>query len=58
VSRDAFPGMQIITREQTREQMTGVEPRWNDNGLKVQLPQYLQALEKKLADSRARHISG
>jgi len=37
--------------------MATVEPRWNDEGLKVQLPQYIQALEKKLAEVRASHAS-
>ena len=31
----AFPGLQIITHEKTRELMLTVEPRWNDKGLKA-----------------------
>lgn len=54
VYRSAFPDLQIITHQKTLEQMTQVEPRWNDDGLKVQLPKYLEALEKKLQDLRAK----
>ncbi len=53
VFQAAFPDLQIVTHEKTREQMLTVEPRWNDEGLKVQLPQYLASLEKKLAEARA-----
>jgi glyoxylase-like metal-dependent hydrolase (beta-lactamase superfamily II) len=54
VYQAAFPDLQIITHEKTREQMLAVEPRWNDDGLKVQLPQYLASLERKLAEAKAR----
>jgi glyoxylase-like metal-dependent hydrolase (beta-lactamase superfamily II) len=54
VYQAAFPGLQIVTHEKTREQMLAVEPRWNDEGLKVQLPRYLASLEKKLAEARAK----
>ena len=57
VFQEAFPGLQIVTHEKTREQMITVEPRWNDDGLRVQLPQYLDALERKLADFRAQSAS-
>ena len=40
----AFPGLQIITHEKTRELMLTVEPRWNDKGLKEDLPQFLDGL--------------
>jgi cyclase len=53
VFKSAFPGLEIITHEKTREQMLDVEPRWNDEGLHVQLPQYLGVLEKRLAAARA-----
>jgi cyclase len=53
VFKSAFPDLQIITHEKTREQMITVEPRWNGEGLNVQLPQYLEGLEKKLAAARA-----
>src|ERR1043165_6713919 len=35
----AFPGLQIISHEKTRELMLNVEPRWNEKGLKEDLPQ-------------------
>jgi glyoxylase-like metal-dependent hydrolase (beta-lactamase superfamily II) len=43
-----FPDLQIITHEKTLEQLKTVEPRWNDQGLKVGLPQYLQEFEKRV----------
>ncbi len=54
VFQEAFPGLPIITHEKTRELMLAVEPRWNDEGLKVQLPQYLASLEKRLAEARTK----
>lgn len=54
VYRSAFPDLKIIAHQKTREQMMEVEPRWNDDGLKLQLPQYLDALDKKLQELRAK----
>jgi glyoxylase-like metal-dependent hydrolase (beta-lactamase superfamily II) len=51
----AFPALQIITHEKTRELMLTVEPRWNDKGLKQDLPQFLDGLEKQIAAARARN---
>lgn len=53
VFASAFPGVQIITHETTRKLMMEVEPRWNDEGLKVQLPGYVEMQEKNLAAARA-----
>lgn len=51
----AFPGLQIITHEKTRELMLTVEPRWNDKGLKVDLPQFLDGFEKQIASAKAKN---
>lgn len=50
----AFPDLQIITHEKNLQMMREVEPSWNDEGLKVQLPAYLESLEKGLAQAKAR----
>jgi glyoxylase-like metal-dependent hydrolase (beta-lactamase superfamily II) len=50
----AFPGLQIITHEKTRELMLTVEPRWNDKGLKEDLPQFLEGFEKQIAAAKAK----
>ncbi len=51
----ANPGLQIITHEKTRELMLNVEPRWNDKGLKEDLPQYLDGFEKQIAAARTKN---
>lgn len=51
----AFPGLQIITHEKTRELMLTVEPRWNDRGLKEDLPQFLDGFEKQIAAAKAKN---
>jgi cyclase len=51
----AFPGLQIITHEKTRELMLTVEPRWNDKGLKKDLPQFLDGFEKQIAAAKAKN---
>jgi cyclase len=51
----AFPGLQIITHEKTRELMLTVEPRWNDKGLKEDLPQFLNDFEKQIAAAKAKN---
>jgi len=48
----AFPLLQIITHEKTRELMLTVEPRWNDKGLKEDLPQFLEGFEKQIAAAK------
>lgn len=53
----AFPGLQIITHEKTRELMLTVEPRWNDKGLKEELPQFLGDFEKQIAAAKAKNAS-
>lgn len=53
----AFPALQIITHEKTRELMLTVEPRWNDKGLKQDLPQFLDGLEKQIAAAKAKNTS-
>jgi glyoxylase-like metal-dependent hydrolase (beta-lactamase superfamily II) len=50
----AFPDLQIITHEKTRELMLTVEPRWNDKGLKEDLPQFLDGFEKQIAAAKAK----
>lgn len=51
----AFPGLQIITHEKTRELMLTVEPRWNQKGLKQDLPQFLDGFEKQIAAAKAKN---
>ena len=51
----AFPGVQIITHEKTRELMLTVEPRWNEKGLKQDLPQFLDGFEKQIAAAKAKN---
>jgi cyclase len=53
----AFPGLQIITHEKTRELMLTVEPRWNEKGLKQDLPQFLDGFEKQIATAKAKNAS-
>ena len=55
VYQKAFPGLQIISHEKTREQMLEVEPGWNDEGLKTGLPGYLKELDQNLATARKDH---
>jgi glyoxylase-like metal-dependent hydrolase (beta-lactamase superfamily II) len=49
----AFPGLQIISHEKTRELMLTVEPRWNAKGLKEDLPQFLDGFEEQIAAAKA-----
>ncbi|HEV8491830.1 MAG TPA: MBL fold metallo-hydrolase, partial [Candidatus Angelobacter sp.] len=51
----AFPLLQIITHEKTRELMLTVEPRWNEKGLKEDLPQFLDGFEKQIAAAKAKN---
>lgn len=51
----AFPLLQIITHEKTRELMLNVEPRWNEKGLKEELPQFLDGFEKQIAAAKAKN---
>src|SRR4051812_11797317 len=51
----AFPGLQIITHEKTRELMLTVEPRWNEKGMKQELPQFLDGFEKQIAAAKAKN---
>jgi cyclase len=53
----ASPGLQIITHEKTRELMLTVEPRWNDKGLKEDLPQFLDGFEKQIAAAKAKNAA-
>lgn len=57
VYQSAFPGLNVITHEKNLLQMLEVEPRWNDDGLKVQLPAYLDSMEKNIAGARAKNES-
>jgi cyclase len=53
--QEAFPGLQIITHEKTRELMLTVEPRWNAKGLNEDLPQFLDGFEKQIAAAKAKN---
>jgi cyclase len=52
----ANPGLQIITHEKTRELMLSVEPRWNEKGLKEDLPQFLDGFEKQITAAKAKNV--
>jgi cyclase len=54
---DAFPDLQIISHEKNRKMMTEVEPRWNEKGLKQDLPQFIDGFEKQIAAGKANHLS-
>ena len=45
----AFPGVQVIAHEKTRQMMMGPALAFNQPGLDTQLPGYLEMLEKRLA---------
>ena len=45
---DAFPGVQVITHERTRQLMAGPAVEFNRPGLESQLPGYLTMLEERL----------
>ena len=49
----AFPGVQVIAQEKTRELMMGPALEFNRPGLETQLPAYVQSLEKKAAAAEA-----
>jgi cyclase len=53
----AFPGLQIITHVKTLQLMLTVEPRWNEKGLKQDLPQFLDGFEKQIAAAKAKNAS-
>ena len=48
----AFPSLRIIAHEKTRRQMMEVEPRWNDRGLKQDLPAYIDQIEEGLEKAK------
>ena len=52
----AFPDLQIISHEKTLEQLKTVEPRWNDQGLKEGLPEYLKDFEKRINKAKTDRI--
>jgi len=49
VYRRAFPDVQVIAHEKTREMMMGPALAFNQPGLDSQLPEYIAMLEKRLA---------
>jgi glyoxylase-like metal-dependent hydrolase (beta-lactamase superfamily II) len=53
VYRRAFPGIQIIATEATRQLMTGPALAFNQPGLDVQLPEHLRAVQQQLDSARA-----
>jgi glyoxylase-like metal-dependent hydrolase (beta-lactamase superfamily II) len=55
----AFPNVQVVAHEKTRQMMIGPALVFNQPGLERQLPAYIQSLEKKLAtadDARLRAV--
>jgi glyoxylase-like metal-dependent hydrolase (beta-lactamase superfamily II) len=54
VYRRAFPGIQIIAQETTRELMMGPALAFNQPGLDEQLPQHIRDVEAALAAGRAK----
>jgi cyclase len=53
VYKKAFPEIEIITHEKTREMMIGPALAFNKPGLETELPAYVKSLEKKLAAAEA-----
>jgi cyclase len=53
VYKKAFPEIEIITHEKTREMMMGPALAFNKPGLETELPAYVKSLEKKLASAEA-----
>lgn len=47
VYRDAFPGVQVIAHERTREMMAGPAIEFNRPGIESQLPAYIKDLERR-----------
>jgi glyoxylase-like metal-dependent hydrolase (beta-lactamase superfamily II) len=46
---EANPALQIISHAKNLEMMATVEPRWNEHGLKEDLPNFLDGFEKQIA---------
>ena len=51
---EANPALQIISHEKNLEMMATVEPRWNEHGLKEDLPNFLDGFEKQIASIKAK----
>lgn len=49
----AFPGVQVIAHEKTRQMMAGPAIEFNRPGLETQLPGYLTQLEQRIAKAAA-----
>ncbi len=58
VYRKAFPGLQIISHEKTRELMMGPALRFNQPGLDTQLPEHIDYVAKLAADAGAKFPPG
>jgi glyoxylase-like metal-dependent hydrolase (beta-lactamase superfamily II)/ketosteroid isomerase-like protein len=52
VYKKAFPSVQVISHEKSREMMAGPAIAFNQPGLETQLPGYIGMLEKKLKAAR------
>ena len=52
----AFPGLQIVTHDKNREMMVNIEPRWNEKGLKQDLPNFIAGFEKQVTAAKANHV--
>lgn len=53
VYKDAFPGLEIITHERTRQLMAGPAIAFNQPGLDTQLPAHISSVEQALARARS-----
>ena len=53
---EANPRLQIISHAKNMEMMSTVEPRWNEHGLKEDLPQFLDDFEKQVAAAKAKGV--
>ena len=53
VYKKAFPDLTVIAHEKTRVLMAGPALVFNKPGLEIQLPQYIRALEERVADAEA-----
>jgi glyoxylase-like metal-dependent hydrolase (beta-lactamase superfamily II) len=57
VFKAAFPNVQFLSHEKSRDLMMNVAVTWNAPGLKKDLPDYLNYQKQQLAIAEAKHIS-
>lgn len=53
VYREAFPAVQVVAHEKTRAMMAGPAIEFNRPGMETQIPEYIKALEARVAKAEA-----